>query len=157
MAFVKEFRDYSEEMPEWDYLNAIGVRDMFGKPIKRNTTEMVLDKHKNFYLIPLGQTGLAHTEDDLIFFELVLNGECIKLETVDDKFYDKENEVINHNWIVKRVLAINGHVYDFYKKEDIKIIIEEALKTKSIVRKHMIPNGYIKVNLENTFWENIWE
>ena len=61
--------------------------------------------------------------------------------------------MINHNWIVKRVLAINGHVYDFYKKEDIKIIIEEALKTKSIVRKHMIPNGYIKVNLENTFWE----
>ena len=33
MSFVCEHREVRDEFPEWEYLNAIGVRDMFGKSI----------------------------------------------------------------------------------------------------------------------------
>lgn len=29
MGFVKEFRNFGEEMPEWEYLTSIGITDIY--------------------------------------------------------------------------------------------------------------------------------
>ena len=72
MAFIKEFRKNSDPFPEWEYLNRIGVKDMFGKPIKNRTTSLVVDRENNYYLIAQGHTGLAHTDEDINYYALCI-------------------------------------------------------------------------------------
>ena len=70
MGFVKEIRRATEPFPEWEYLNGIGVRDMFGEPLKNFTTSLVVDHEKNYYLISQGVTNPNRDVTEIWFYAL---------------------------------------------------------------------------------------
>ncbi|MBQ7943875.1 MAG: hypothetical protein IJ326_07425 [Lachnospiraceae bacterium] len=123
MAFVKEFRNIDEPLPEWEYLNSIGVRDMFGKSIANWTTELVVDKENNYYLIPQGHTGRAYTDEDVFFYAMCINDKVINMEVLKNRkgnCIDKNYEV---KWIVRKVMIPKGCELEGL---NISKIIEEA-------------------------------
>lgn len=83
MGFVKEFRDFGEEMPEWEYLTSIGIKDIHGEQLGKHVLSLVVDKQNNYFLVPQGHTGLAYTDEDTDFYTLSLDGKKVQIETVE--------------------------------------------------------------------------
>ena len=84
MGFVKEFRKVSDVFPEWEYLNEIGVRDMFGQPIKDWTISLVVDRENNYYLIPRGHTSFGRDGEEVHYYALCINDKVINKEGLEE-------------------------------------------------------------------------
>ena len=131
MAFVKEFRNIKDEFPEWEYLNEIGVRDMFNKPIEKCTTALVVDRDNNYYLIPQGYTSISIEKREVYYFALCIDGKVLNLEVDENhqgNIWDKSYE---RNWNVRKIDFPENWTFDVVSKEEVGKIITEAFTVKS--------------------------
>lgn len=134
MAFVKEFRNFNEPFPEWEYLNSIGVRDMFGYSISKHTAYLVVDRENNYYLIPQGHTGLAYLDEDINYYALCINDKIIKLEVIENGRGRGKDKNIEKYWNIKKVIL--PYCLDDKELDEIELkkIIEEAFIAETYSR-----------------------
>lgn len=131
MTFVKEYRSIMDEFPEWEYLNSIGVRDMFGDPINDRTTELVVDRENNYFLIPRGRTNINRDNEEIVFFALCINNRVINIEVEEKRSGSIWDNSFECHWVVKKVNFPEGELIDFIDEESLKKIIIEAFMTKT--------------------------
>lgn len=131
MAFVKEYRNVKDDFPEWEYLTKIGVRDMFGRPLKKFTTSLVVDRERNYYLIPRGHTNLGRDDEKIYFYALCLDGVVLNME-VEKKASgnDKEYNYECH-WNIKKIKFPPDWTYKNISKEELIQIIIEAFTVET--------------------------
>ncbi|MBR5993044.1 MAG: hypothetical protein IK018_04510 [Lachnospiraceae bacterium] len=133
MGFVKEFRDFHQEMPEWQYLTDIGVRDMFGDEIERHTAFMVLDRIKKFFLIPQGHTGVAYTDEDISFYMLCLDGKKVQIEAVENSKKNADT-TIDTSFDIREIRIIDQEIKDIFTYDEIIALITDAFEKLALVR-----------------------
>ncbi len=134
MGFVKEFRKIRETFPEWEYLNKIGVRDMFGEPISDRTVSIVVDRANNYFLIPQGHTSRARDGEEISYYALCINDQVINMEVKEQcsgRGWDKTFEC---HWIIRKIEFPQGEIYVQVSKEELKDIIREAFVVETYSR-----------------------
>lgn len=134
MGFVKEFRKVKDEFPEWEYLNKIGVRNMFGKPIKHWTTSLVVDRENNYYLIPQGYTSPAIDGEEIHYFALCINDQVINMEAKEQCSGNGSDKTFECHWIITKNEFPQRWTFDLISKEELKDIICEAFVVKTYSR-----------------------
>ena len=131
MAFVKEFRSVRDPFPEWEYLNGIGVRNFLGKPLKKYTIELVVDRENNYYLIPQGHTGRAYTDEDVHYFALCIKDKIIELEVLENSIGNcirKDYEMV---WTIRKIVFPENWSNEILEGIDLTSIIEEAFTVET--------------------------
>ena len=126
MSFVCEHREVRDEFPEWEYLNSIGVRDMFGRPLKKFTTSLIVDRENNYYLIGRGHTNPNRDVREIDFYALCLDGEVINLEVVHYSKMNHDEKKYECHWIVEKIAFPPNCTFSSINKEKLFAIIEEA-------------------------------
>lgn len=134
MSFVKEYRSIRDEFPEWEYLNSIGVRDMFGDPINDRTTELVVDRENNYFLIPRGRTNINRDNEEIIFYALCINNRVINIEVEEKRSGSIWDNSFECHWIVKKVVFSKDDLSHFIDNEILKDIIIDAFITKTYTK-----------------------
>lgn len=132
MGFIKEFRDFDEEMPEWKYLNSIGARTMLGHELRRHAFSIVKDEEKKYFLVPQGHTGISHTEEDLFYYLLCLDGKKIQIETLED-FHKNADKTVDMFYAIEKIEIIDKDVLEKFNKEELLELIKEALTARAEV------------------------
>lgn len=126
MSFVCEYKEMEDEFPEWEYLTAIGVRDMFGDTLEKSIRSLIVDREKNYYLIDCGCTNPNRDIREIEFWALCLDGTVINLEvTHRSKMYEEEKKYKCH-WIVEKIKFPPNWTFSNISKEELFAIIEEA-------------------------------
>ena len=149
MRFVKEFRKVRDPFPEWEYLNKIGVRDFRGKPLRKYTTELVVDRENNYYLIGRGTTNPNRDERELWFYALCLDGNVINMEVERHSTGNAREKNFECHWIIDRIdLPINW-TFDVISKAKLEDIIVEAF-TVEYYSSMRIPERIKNVTVEIT-------
>lgn len=136
MAFIKEYRDIEDAFPEWEYLNSIGVRDMFGRPIKTWVTALVVDRENNYFLIPQGRTNINRDNEEIIFFALCMDGKVIHIEAEENASGSAWDNSFECHWLVRKVMFSEDDFGDFMDKESLKNVIIDALITKTYSKRY---------------------
>lgn len=131
MSFVKEYRSIRDEFPEWEYLNSIGVRDMFGDPINDRTTELVVDRENNYFLIPRGQTNINRDNEEICFYALCINNKVINIEVEEKASGSVWDNSYECHWIIRKLSFLEDNLSDFMDGEALKNIIVEAFITET--------------------------
>lgn len=126
MSFVCERREVKDEFPEWEYLNSIGVRDMFGRRLKKFTTSLIVDRENNYYLIGRGHTNPNKDIREVEFYALCLDGEVINLEVVEHSKMNHDEKKYECHWIVEKITFPPNWTFSDINKEELFAIIEEA-------------------------------
>lgn len=134
MGFVKEFRKLSDAFPEWEYLNKIGVRNMFGKPIEHWTTSLVVDRENNYYLIPKGHTSPARDGEEINYYALCINDQVINMEAKEQCSGNGRNKTFECHWIIIKIEFPPRWTFDLISKEELKDIICEAFVVRTYNR-----------------------
>lgn len=136
MAFVKEFRDVYDKFPEWEYLNRIGVRDMFNKPLEKFTTELVVDRENNYYLIPQGFTNISRETKPIEYYALCIDGKVINMELVVKSSGGVRNNANNYecHWIVEKIKFPFNWTFDIISREELKSVIIEAFTIETYTK-----------------------
>ena len=153
MAFVKEFREFEDEMPEWEYFNSLGIRRLGGKPLMRHTFRVIVDKDRNYYLVPQGHTGIAYQDEDISYYTLVLDGLRIELEVIDAWCNDSTKQYVEYHWHIKKIDIIDDPIREKYSKSEILEIIKEAFTAEStlepgITKKRGVVEVIFEKNME---------
>ena len=147
MGFVKEFRNFGEEMPEWEYLTSIGITDIYGEQIGKHVLSLVFDKQNNYYLVPQGHTGLAYTSEDIDFYILSLDGKKVQIETVE-KTTKNEDKTVDTVFNVKKITIQDKEVEDIYSKDDLIKLVKEALMARAKFQEDdYCKNGKVDINI----------
>ena len=133
MGFVKEFRDFHQEMPEWQYLTDIGVRDMFGEEISKHILSIVLDRENNYYLIPQGHTGLAYLDEDISFFVLCLNGKKVEIEAIEN-LKKNQDKTIDTWFDIREIRIIDQEIKDIFTYDEIIALITDAFEKLALFK-----------------------
>ena len=126
MSFVCERREVRDEFPEWEYLNSIGVRDMFGRRLKKFTTSLIVDRENNYYLIGRGHTNPNRDIREIEFYALCLDGAVINLEVVEHSKMNHDEKKYERHWIVEKITFPPNWTFSNINKERLFAIIEEA-------------------------------
>lgn len=126
MAFKNEYRDFNEEMPEWQYLTDIGVRDMFGHPIRKCTLQLTVDRENNYFFIGRGQIW----EDGIIkYCALCLDGIVLNLKARDKSEGSCRNKDCRQFWEVFKIHYPENWDSSLFTKDKLAEIIRDALIT----------------------------
>ena len=148
MAFVKEFRSIREKLPEWDYLNSIGVRNMSGDPYPKFAPSIVLDRDRNYYLLQIGHQGLAYNDIELRWFLLCLNGNKVELEVGGGGCLDRSKEFLEYHWEIRKVEILDRPIMEIFNKKELKNIIIEAFTALSTINEDSIKKlGVIEIKI----------
>lgn len=148
MAFVKEFRNIREEMPEWEYLNSIGVRDLSGCSIYNHTSEMILDRERHYYFLQVDHQGLAYNDEEIYWYMLVLDGKKIELEVINGRCNDKTGKYLEYHWNIRKINILDEDIKEIYNKQEIFQIIKEAFTAESTVSKGSSKKlGVVEINI----------
>ena len=134
MGFVKEFRKVSDVFPEWEYLNEIGVRDMFGQPIKDWTISLVVDRENNYYLIPRGHTSFGRDGEEVHYYALCINDKVINMEVIDQQKGRASDKNIECYWNIRKVEFPKEWQFDLVNKEGLEEIIKEGFTANTYNR-----------------------
>lgn len=126
MSFVCERREVKDEFPEWEYLNAIGVRDMFGHPLDKFTTSLIVDRENNYYLISRGHTNPNRDIWEIDFYTLCLDGEVINLEVVHHSKMNHDEKRYERHWIIEKITFPPNWTFININIDKLFAIIEEA-------------------------------
>lgn len=126
MGFIKEYRKMSDAFPEWEYLNAIGVRDMLGKPIATKIMELVVDRENGYYLIPQGHTSYARDGEKKYYYALCIDDKVINMEVYTQRSGRKSDNTFECRWIVSKVQFPEKWTFDLIDKDKLKEIICNA-------------------------------
>lgn len=126
MSFVCERRELKDEFPEWEYLNAIGVKDMFGNPLRKSITSLIVDRENNYFLIGCGSTNPNRDIRAIDFYALCLEGTVINLEVVHKSKMNDEEKKYKCQWIVEKITFPTNWTFCKINKEKLFAIIEEA-------------------------------
>ena len=128
MAFIKEFRSIRDEFPEWEYLNSIGVRNMYGRPINDRTRELVVDRENNYFFIPQGVTNINRDNEEVCFFALCMDDKVINIEVEENRSGHARDNSFECHWVVRKVSFPEG----YYKDKEVLIhVITDALITET--------------------------
>ena len=145
MSFIKEFRDYDEEMPEWEYLNSIGARTMLGHELRRHVFNIVKDEEKKYFLIPQGHTGKSHTEEDLFYYLLCLDGKKVQIETLED-FHKNADRTVDTFYEIRKIEIIDKDILGKFTKGELLELIKEALTARAEVEEdEYSKNGIVTI------------
>ncbi len=131
MGFVKEFRNIREEMPEWEYIDSLGVVDFRGRKISRHVTNLVVDKENNNYLISQGYTGRRDFDVAKYHYMLCLNGYKLHFEFVE-KIIKVGDETFDYMYNIDLIKIIDEEIKKIYTQEKIKKLIKESLEVRSV-------------------------
>ena len=131
MAFVKEFRKFKDEMPEWEYFNSLGIRKISGMELLKHTASMVVDRERNYYLECRGLVYDDNICHDVGFYTLILDGLLIELRVIDAWCNDSTKQYIENHWYVKKIDIIDKEIKEKFSKEEIIELIREAFVAKS--------------------------
>ena len=147
MGFIKEFRNFGEVMPEWEYLTSIGITDIHGEQIGKHILSLVFDKQNNYYLVPQGHTGLAYSDEDINFYILSLDGKKIQIETVE-KTTKNEDKTVDTVFDIKKITIQDKEVEDIYSKDALIILVKEALMERARLEEdEFCKNGKVNINI----------
>ena len=148
MAWVKEFRSIRDKMPECDYLNSVGVRGIFGDPVPDYSSDMVLDRERNFYFLFIGYQGLAYNDEEIYWYMLVLDGKKIELEVINGRCNDKTGKYLEYHWNIRKINILDEDIKELYNKQEIFQIIKEAFTAESTVSKGSSKKlGVVEINI----------
>ena len=158
MAFVNELRSVRDPFPEWEYLNKIGVKNMFGEPLHHYTTSLVVDREKNYYLVRLGHTGLAYDNEDIHFYALCMENCVINLEVVKKASGNPLNNTYRCSWDIRKIVyPCDWSVY-CRDNEEVVDILTEAFYAETLNRniteeylKELIDTGLLTVIITHDF------
>lgn len=151
MAFVREFRNVKDEFPEWEYLNEIGVRDMFNKPIEKSITALVVDWENNYYLIPQGYTSISREDKEIYYFALCIDDKVLNLEASENHQGNIWDKTYERYWNVSKIKFPDNWTFDGISKEEVGKIITEAFTVKSyneVFTKERIKNVKVEITAE---------
>ena len=129
MAFIKEYRDIEDAFPEWEYLNSIGVRNMYGRSIDDRVTELVVDRENNFFLIPQGQTNINRDNEEIGFFALCMHDKVINIEVKENRSGHAWDNSFECHWLVRKVILPEDNSRDFKDRDFLKNVIMDAFTT----------------------------
>lgn len=146
MRFVKEYRDIKDEFPEWEYLNSIGVRDMYGRPIKDWVAALVVDRENNYFLIPQGRTNINRDNEEICLFALCMDDKVIHIEAEENASGSAWDNSFECHWIVRKVTLPEGY---YKEKEVLKNVITDALIIETY-NKRFTPERTKSVTVEFT-------
>ena len=135
MPFIKEYRkNIKGEFLEWEYLTKIGVRDMFDKPISDSITELVIDREKNYFLIPQVHTNINRDDREINYYALCLDGVVLNMEvtkrTIGSGWYNNYECF----WDIEKIKFPANWNYGIIKKKELIEIIKEAFITETYSR-----------------------
>lgn len=147
MAFIKEFRKTTDKFPEWEYLNRIGVRDLFGNPIDDWTTELVIDRKNNFYLIPRGHTNPNRDNVYINYYALCINGKVINMEVDKQRRGNVIDNSFECRWVIEKIeLPADWSVVGI-SNDDLEKIIKEAFMVETY-SKIIVPEKIRSLNID---------
>ena len=133
MAFVKEFRKFKDEMPEWEYFNSLGIRKISGMELLKHTASMVVDRERNYYLECRGLVWDENICQNEGFYTLILDGMLIELRVIDACCSDEMKIYRENHWYVKRIDIINEEIKEKFSKEEIFELVREAFVAESTI------------------------
>lgn len=141
MGFVNEKRNIRDEFPEWEYLNAIGVRDFLGRPVKKFTSGLIVDRERNYYLIPCGSTNPNRDNVNIRFFALCLDGKVVNMEVKRCAKGGVREKSLECHWKIEKIIFPRDWSFDDISKEEFEKIVIEAFTVEyysSVVIKEWI-------------------
>ena len=147
MAFVREERDVRDDFPEWEYLYEIGVRNMFGDPLEKFATKLVVDRERNFYLIPQGHTNINRDYVEISFYALCLDGLVLNMEVKEKRSGKARECTYECHWDVEKIKFPEDWLWEKMSREKLRELIEEAFCVETYT-KTLTPERVRKVTVK---------
>lgn len=140
MSFVKEFRKLEkEDFLEKEYLTKIGVKDMFGEPISEST-ELVIDRENNYFLIPQGQTNINRDDKEIMFYALCIDGIVLNMEVTQKATGSGWYNNYQCIWNIEKINFPLGWNYNILSKDKLIEVIKEAFVTETYCKSLTLEN-----------------
>ena len=134
MAFQKEYRNIKEEFPEWKYLTEIGVKDMFGKTIQKYTTDLIIDRERNYFLIPQGLTNINRDVRKIHFYALCIDGAVLNMEVNETTKGKARDYTFECHWNVEKIIFPEGWIEKGIDNKELLNIIKEAFTVQAYTK-----------------------
>lgn len=145
MGFVNEEASISKmndlQKKDWEYLNELGVRTIFGDPIEPSWCDLVVDREKNYYLIPCGSTNPNRDNIDIHFFALCLDGRVVNMEVKRCAKGGVREKSLECHWKIEKIIFPKDWSFDDISKDEFEKIVIEAFTVEyysSVVIKEWI-------------------
>lgn len=134
MAFQKEYRSIMEEFPEWEYLTEIGVKDMFGKTIEKYTTDLIIDRERNYFLIPQGLTNINRDVREIHFYALCIDGAVLNMEVNETTKGKARDYTFECHWNIEKIIFPEGWIEKGINNKELINIIKEAFTVQTYTK-----------------------
>ena len=128
MGFIKEKRSYTDEKQakDWKYLQDLGIRTIWGKLIGPDFCNLVVDRERRYYLLPLGSTNPNRDNIEISYYALCICDKVIHMEVDEQRSGRGSDKTFECHWIIKKIEFPDDWSFDLVNKEGLKEIITEA-------------------------------
>lgn len=133
MAFIKEKRSYNDERQakDWQYLQDLGIRTIWGKLIGPDFCHLIVDREKRCYLLPLGSTNPNRDNIEISYYALCICDKVIHME-VDEQYSGcGSDKTFECHRIINKIEFPSDWSFDLVEEEELKKIIRDAFATRT--------------------------
>lgn len=134
MGFVNEEASICKmndlQKKEWEYLNELGIRTMFGDPIGPSWCDLVVDREKNYYFIAQGHTNPNRDGRKIYYYALCLDGKILNMEVTKKESENMREKLYECHCKIEKIEFPTGWTFDKVGKGELLTIIREALMTE---------------------------
>ena len=108
MSFVKK-KGKEVDLSVWEHLDLLKVTNMYGRPLNRVISEVIMDKENDYYLVCGGVTNPNFDGEEVYYYSFCVQNDVIRFEV---KRTDKGNAAdcsLEFHWnIVKAEFPKDG-------------------------------------------------
>lgn len=133
MGFVYEEADVKDERQakDWEYLQSLGIKNIWNYLIGPDFCDLIVDREKRIYLIPLGSTNLNRDKIEVSYYVLCIHDQIINVEVQEQCSGRGRDKSFECNWLIKKVIFPPEWTFDLVGKEELKDIIRKGFTVRT--------------------------
>ncbi|MDE7390578.1 MAG: hypothetical protein K2M82_06535 [Lachnospiraceae bacterium] len=130
MSFVK--KDGNEvDQSIWEHLDSLKVNDMYGDPLNRTISEVIMDREKEYYFVLCGVTNPNFDNVKIYFYSLCIHNDVIRFEVKKTTKGKAVDNSLEFHWNIVKAEFPKGWSFDKLSLQEFQSIVLEAFTTES--------------------------
>lgn len=133
MGFVYEEADVKDERQanDWEYLQSLGIKNIWNHLIGPDFCDLIVDRKKRIYFIPLGSTNLNRDKIEVSYYALCINDQIISMEVQEQCSGRGRDKSFECHWLIKKIIFPSEWTFDVVDKEELKDIIRKGFTVRT--------------------------
>ena len=130
MSFVKKVGNEVDQSI-WEHIDSLNVSNVYGRPLIRAITEVVMDREKEYYFVLCGATNPNFDNVKIYFYSLCIHNDVIRFEVKKTTKGKAVDNSLQFYWNIVKAELPKGWSFDKLSLQEFQSIALEAFTTES--------------------------